>query len=239
MPQQKSKKIQSLLLQDDDLSQSDQQQLVKSIMKIKQQREKKRRLKIASSPFEIDIHSWAYSMWSPEQFLQLFPKVPHTFIKKFKFSHHEKYGGSKHKYLCEAVIRCPNYSSVNSILYYILSLSVGMTSKNFPDDQIRKKHSSESINTNLSNIAKKYYDQLGDTVQSRQRLWQKLGMGRSQIIIRFYDKIIYDNHNPIFIGSMDGQISLMNAFMIDALLEKQNQKIGHLYRTDADGNFVA
>lgn len=117
-----AKKIQSLY-QQGDLSQSDQQQLAKSIADMKKKRAQKRIARVATLPFEIHVHSWYYyqkngyqkqSKEDLENMHHVPRTVPHTFVQRPRLTRITTSTISVthyYKYHIDAVIRCPDFAS--------------------------------------------------------------------------------------------------------------------------------
>lgn len=239
-----AKRLQQFL-QQGDLSQSDQQQLAKSIADLKKKRAQKRTARVASLPFEIHVHSWYYSSRNRENSKEdlenqhHIPRtVPHTFVQRPRLTRISSsatmtLNGPHHyyKYHIDAVIRCPDFASTKQVWRIFYKYALNPITFGESLSQIYLNYPTYS-HIGVHHVAKQ---QLGiDTTKDgyMQKIWKHFNPSEtSRIWVTYKDEIIYDNNDINNMELTDGFLNIVGRFM------ETSSALG--FRTTATGQFVS
>lgn len=246
------------LFQSGDLSQSDQQQLAKSIITLKKKRAQKRTVRAASLPFEIHVHSWFYfgaagpeQQYSKEEVEKMYhvpSTVPHQFIQKPKLTRftvveqtptHYYY----YKYRIDAVIRCPDFASTQNV-YALFNNAYDRTRNTrafayYPGVPIeRSLVAPTQILLNFpdkkehwSETARQQLGIDGNKPNEVSRIWKHFNPDEtSRIWVTYKGEIIFDNNHDNQRDLMVGFLNIVGRFM-------ETPAVG--FRVDAQGQFIA
>lgn len=242
-----AKKLQAFL-QQGDLSQSDQQQLARSIADLKKKRAQKRTARVASLPFEIHVHSWYYysnrtehSKEDVEKQYHIPRTLNHTFVQRPRLTRisSSKIGPNNYyKYHIDAVIRCPDFASTKQVWrifanhsYYPIknSLSRHQIYLNYPT------HPKLANGWGSDNWTQVAIQQLGiDTTKNgyMQKIWRYFNPNEtSRIWVTYKDEIIYDNNDSNKKELTDGFLNIVGRFM------ETSSALG--FRTTASGQLIS
>jgi len=234
-----AKKLQTFLRQG-DLSSSDQQQLARSIADLKKKRAQKRSARVATLPFEIQIHSWYYinttetlSEKDLEKRYQIPRTIPHTFVARPRFTRFQSSTINKnhrHKFHIDAVIRCPDFASIQNVCRIFRQHSLDLISYSPGVNQIFLHYPTHpKINPDWTAIARQ---QLGiDCSQPdcNQKIWRHFNPDEtSRISVTFRDEIIFDNNDSNQLEIVGGFLSIVGRYMMS----------GAGFGVDAKGQFI-
>jgi hypothetical protein len=246
-----AKKLQDFL-QQTDLSQSDQQQLAKSIANIKKKRAQKRTARAATLPFEIHVHSWYYlsdridrTKEDIENMYRIPRHISHTVVSQPRVSKitHSKYDyGARsiglyhyYKYHIDATIRCPDFQSIYNVCRIFTNGAV-CRENNYSGsyNQIFLNYPEQRIQNHLT-FAKQRLQIEGTENEIRQKLWKKFNPDeKTRIWVTFKDDIFYDNEDVNRNNLVHGFLSILGRFVIE------NPKQIDGFRVDAKtGQFIS
>lgn len=215
------------LMQQGDLSESDQQELSRSILDLKAKRAQKRRARVAELPFEIRVRSWYYRQNATEQSasdlekMYRIPKTtPHTFVSKTrlssKISHSyiSCFGQHHYKFHIDATIRCPDFASARNVWNVFRNGAIHPHGYPGAHNQVFLNF---PTHPRIHNWAEVSMNQLGiDTAQPgyAQKIWKHFNKDEtSRISVTYRDEVIYDNNDPNQMDLTAGFLNIVGRFM--------------------------
>lgn len=233
-----AKKLQDFL-QQGDLSQSDQQQLAKSIADMKKKRAQKRTARAATLPFEINVHSWYYLSDSIDRTKEDIEKIyriprhiPHTVVSQphiSKITHSRyDYGADVYqhyyKYHIDATIRCPDFQSIYNVWRIFINHAVERVKNYFGSHyQIFLNYPEQRIQNYLS-FAKQRLQIEGTDIN--QKFWKKFNPDKkTRIWVTFKDEIFYDNEDINRDNMVNGFLSILGRFVMENPISVDGFKI--------------